>query len=157
MIIETQLKRLWWRNLFIACLVDVAIAGVLAWIIADEGERLLSAFFIWLAIQAAEILMSLLQLLHVVAAWNLGQAEIVEAAFLAQLQKHKLPFPEPFETSVPDYLEGVIENTELPAETRIGAAAIGAANGILTQTSGIVNGSLLGAAYERALQRYGAR
>jgi hypothetical protein len=154
MIIESQLKRLWWRNLAIGFLVDVAIAIALAWAIADEGDRLESTLFIWLGIQAVSILFSLRAALQIAAAWQLGHAEIVEEGFLAQLQKYELPRPDPYEASVPSYLDRLIEDEDLPVKARIGAAIIGAMQATLIKTSGLIKGTLFGAAYERALQRY---
>lgn len=157
MIIEDQVKRFWWRMLAVGVVVDLLIAFGLAWAFAEEGDRLVSTGIIWLILQALSIAMWLRYLLHATTAWKLGQAEIVEDAFLAELRRGNLPAPKQFESSVEGYLKDVMDDTELPADKRVSAAALAGMQAACYQSLGFVRGMMFTGAHERALKRFSER
>jgi hypothetical protein len=153
MIIESQVKRFWLRMLLLGILVDAAIAFGLAWAFVDKDERLITAGFLWLCIQALSVLMGLRSLLHAGAAWHIGQAKMVEDGFLGALRERSFPQPGPYETSVASYLERIVQDDEVPQDKRIAAAALAGSKETLRQI-GFIRAAMFEAAHERALKRY---
>ena len=108
----------------LAMLVDVAVAAIVAYFVADPGERLSSTFFVWLAIQVVSIAFMFLGVIRLFVIQWVGGFKPAKNGFLTALETNNFPAPDPYVDSVDYYLSNIAENEDEIAKTRVAAAVL---------------------------------
>lgn len=138
----------------LAILFDMVVAVAVAYFVAEPGDLAITAFWIWLAIQAAALVLGLLTIIRTFALYKMGAFNPARDNFLTALVTNNFPAPQPYEQSVDYYLTNVVENDELTVETRLAAASLYGARQGVSSTSGLIKGMLIDSAHEEALKAF---
>ena len=155
MVIQSEVKRLWWRIFSIGIIVDLVIAwAIVWWFDPDSSGKLLAITFVWLAIQVVSLLISIRGLLCAYAVFKFGQSQASEDNFLAALQDATVPRPAQVERSVESYLESVADNESLECAARIKAGSFLGGKLVIREALGFIRPMMIDAAHTHALKRY---
>ena len=153
MLIQSKVKRTYWRNVLLNSVPDLAVAAVIAYLVDGGWWICVAAYF---SLQALYLLVWLKNALW---GWSLfylfGRREAVQGT-LGFLREKGFPEPADHIFDGLDYVREVTENKSLPDRARLEAAGINGAFGYLQATGQMQQGVRFQMVLEDAIQLYKA-
>jgi hypothetical protein len=121
MLIQSQLKRAYWRNALLSFLPDLLVAGIATSIFDQEWW-----FFglVYVGLQAAYLLIWLKNSIWSWSLFFLFVRKEMARGILAHLREQKFPEPKDIIIDTDEYFQEVAENKDILAETRVSAATL---------------------------------
>jgi hypothetical protein len=157
MVIGSAERRLNIQLWFLAMLIDVVIAALIAYFLLERESWLFNTFWVWLGLQILSFVLVILGAIRLLALHWAGGFRPAKNGLLTLLEANDFPAPEPYVGSVDDYLEGVGNNEHETIKTRMTAATLlGARQGVKSM-AGFVKGMMIDSAHEDALKEYASR
>jgi hypothetical protein len=157
MIIQSANRRLNIRLWLLAILLDVVFAAGISYLMSPPDEFWINTFWIWLALQVASLLLSLLGVLRLFVAKWAGAFRTVRSGFITALETQHFPAPEGVIQSVDGYLCDIADGEKYSIENRLAAAMLVGARQGLKETAGVVRWLMIDSAHEEGLHEYASR
>ena len=118
----------------------------------DYGQAFLIGMLLYLGASLCIALINLVGNLSYI--WLLAGDDYVEAV-LGDMRRADVPPPDAFHVKRGSYLAEIVDDDRYTTEARIKAATIFTAHKVLAQKAGLVNGTALETAIDKAVLRYG--
>jgi hypothetical protein len=157
MIIQSANRRLNVRMWTIAVLLDVVLAGAISYFLSPSDAFWINTFWIWLGLQVASLLLTLLGVLRLFVAKWAGAFKPARDGFMTALETQHFPAPEGVISSVDGYLCDVADGEKYNVDVRLAAAMLVGTRQGLKQTAGVVRWLMIDSAHEEGLQEYASR
>lgn len=147
-------KRMMFYSFGIGVGVEIAFCIAIALYFVENGDWVWPAFILFLAIQAAGIVLMIKGAIAIAIAYALIDKRVQEEAVYDALTEMKMPRPQAYELSPEDYLLRIAEDESAPAVTRVKAATFGGMLAGARPHLGFLRAMFLSASWERGMVRY---